>query len=102
MLLNSLLEKENKNINFCFAFRSLNRTLPLRGEDRMRLGNKNKLEIYFVFLSAFTIFGFAEGTSFGKVQIYLAFRSLNRIFAPYYNSILTKQRYYGNNSREHE
>ena len=43
------LEKENKNINFCFAF-----------------------------------------------------RSLNRIFAPYYNSILTKQRYYGNNSREHE
>jgi hypothetical protein len=78
MLLNSLLEKENKNIMFCFAFRSLNRTLPLRGEDRMRLGNKNKLEIYFVFLSAFTI------------------------FAPYYNSILTKQRYYGNNSREHE
>ena len=62
MLLNSLLEKENKNIMFCFAFRSLNRTLPLRGEDRMRLGNKNKLGIYFVFLSAFTIFGFAEDT----------------------------------------
>ena len=63
--------------------------------------NKKK-HFCFALSSAFTISGFAEGTSFGKVQIYLAFRSLNRTFAPYYNSILTKQRYYGNNSREHE
>ena len=47
------IEKWPNNSN---AFLSLNRTLPLRGEDRMRLGNKNKIEIYFVFLSAFTIF----------------------------------------------
>ena len=46
---------------FFFALSSAFTTLPLCGEDRMRLGNENKNFVFcFALLSAFTIFAFYE------------------------------------------